>query len=126
VATDQRENPPEINWKHTKGDILEAIAATLRKPNGEAIDLTGCTVLFRMVKSDGTGTPKVGSSDPHTGGLATIDNVAGQVSYTFASGDVDTAGTYYAWWLVKRSSDSAVAHYPPEGQRFRVTITPSY
>jgi len=59
------------------------------------IDLTGCTVTFQMVGTDGCCGGRV------IGGTATIvDAKGGCVSYAWAAGDTDIAGTYRATWTV--------------------------
>lgn len=74
------------------GDTLPPIQATLLDPTGAAVDLTGATVHFRM----------------HLPGAAyKVDRVAtltspstGQLQYSWAAGDTDTAGSYLAHWHI--------------------------
>lgn len=118
-ATEQRQNI-EKTWYQTKGDRRTAIAATLRKHDGSLVDLTGCTVAFLMILASDN-TVKIDEA------AATIDDAdAGQVSYAWTANDVNTAGEYYAWWVVTRTSDSKKDHYPPEGKRFKVHVVESY
>ncbi|MBM4418811.1 MAG: hypothetical protein FJ033_10935 [Chloroflexi bacterium] len=77
------------------GDRLPKIQTTLTSA-GVAVDLTGMTVAFKM--------RAIGSSVLKVNAAATIDVAAsGQVSYSWASADVDTAGLYLAWWEVTSS-----------------------
>lgn len=63
---------------------------------GSPVDLTGATVKFRMRKL-GSATLKVDAT------AAVVAPLTGDVSYTFAAADVDTAGFYQVWWEVTKS-----------------------
>lgn len=85
----------EFNIK--RGDLAPVLTATLRDGSNAVLDLTGCTVVFRMrekglVLAD---TVKVESA-------ATILSpaTAGRVQYTWVSGDTDTAAYYAGEWVV--------------------------
>jgi hypothetical protein len=71
----------------------EAIGVTLKDLTGAVVDLTGRTIVFRMVAlSDGS--VKVNNA------AATIDDAEdGEVSYTPTASDVDTAGDYAMYFL---------------------------
>ena len=77
-----------------QNDTLPNLAATLLDANGDAVNLTGATVVFRMV--------------PRHGGTAVIDNrsvtvvsaAAGTVSMTWQAADTDTEGTYLGNFIV--------------------------
>lgn len=100
----------------TVGDRRAAIAATLKDPNGTVIDLTGHTVVFRLVHAT-TYAVKINDA------AAIIDNAAaGTVHYDWASADVDTAGDYLAWFIISRTSDGKKEHFPGDGDRWRVTF----
>lgn len=72
------------------GDLLPAITAALRDPNGEPIDLTGATVTFRMRKR---GATALTVDDAATVvGTAT----AGNVRYDWLAGNTDAHGLYDA------------------------------
>ena len=90
----------------TQDDRRTSIADTLTDANGTVIDLTGHTVAFRMVDA-AAGTVKINSA------AATVDAaLLGNVSYAWGATDLDTPGTYYYWWIVTRTSDSKVEHFP--------------
>lgn len=87
-----------------KGDLLPRIKATLKYSTGNAIDLSGATVRFRMWRA---ATPDALVVD----GVATIvDATAGKVEYAFASGDTDATGQFEASWRILVGS--FVMHVP--------------
>jgi hypothetical protein len=79
---------PDATIKRT--DLLPELTAILKDADGNVVDLTGATSAeFHM-------TP-VGSSTPKVDATATIvDPPAGEVKYTWAGTDTDTAGDFYA------------------------------
>lgn len=102
----------------TVGNRRTSIADTLIDADGDAIDLTGHTVAFRMIAADGT--VKVDNA------AATVDDAtAGNVSYAWAAADVDTAGTYYYWWIVTRASNSKTERFPGDGRKRLVILCPN-
>lgn len=113
----------EQQWHHTLGDRRTAIAATLRDADRAPVDLTGHTVAFRLTRASDD-TVKINSA------AATVDSaLLGQVSYALSAADhtaIATAGDHWAWFIVTRTSDSKVDHYPPEGKRWRVTMHTAY
>ncbi len=85
--------------KRQLGDRLTALAVTIKQPNSAGVDtvvdLTGKTVEFRLV--DHAGVDVVAQTA--TG--VTVDvGTAGTCQYDFAVADVDTAGRYYAYFVV--------------------------
>lgn len=102
----------ELHIERMVGDRLTGIAATLVQ-NGSPVNLTGKTVVFRMVKANND--VKIAA------GVATIVSAAnGQVSYEFTADDVDTAGVYYAWWIVTGSGKPD--HFPHDGRKYKITL----
>lgn len=101
-----------------EGDLLPEINATLKDANDTAIDLTGSTVEFLMSTSSDLDTLIVD-------GVATIvDEDAGEVKYTWVSGDTDTPGNYVARFRVTTSTSKKYT-FPNIGW-ITVTITPNY
>lgn len=94
------------------GDTLQPISATLTR-NNTAVNLTGLTAKFRMVAKDGTVV-----IDNATATIVSAAN--GQVSYTFTSGQVATAGEYWGWFLI--FSGDAYEHFPHDGRKLRIYI----
>jgi len=81
------------------GDTRIALAATLTRPDGTAVDLTALTTKFCMVTNQGE--TKVAETENY---ISIIDATAGQLSYTFQDADVDTAGIFYAYFIVEDGS----------------------
>ena len=98
--------------KHfTVGDRRIPIGDTLADADGTAVDLTGCTVAFRMVLCSDD-TVKINSAS------ATVDSATdGQVSYAWTADDVNTAGIYAYWWIVTNTATTKVEHFPADGRR---------
>lgn len=83
------------------GDTLTAIAATLKRPNGDVVSLSGKTVKFKMVNA-ATGAVKVAVTSV---GVSITEAAAGQVQYSPVAADVDTAGVFYAYFIVYSGTD---------------------
>lgn len=76
-----------------KGDRQPPIRAQLLDSSGTAIDLTGCSLVFRMRLKSAT-TLKVNAS-------ATVsDAINGRVEYEWGASDTNAVGTYLAEWEV--------------------------
>ncbi len=98
-----------------KGDLLPKVTARLLDGNGAPVNLTGCTVVFRLFAGIG-GTP-IWSH------VATIlDAAQARVEYAWAAGDTDTPGLFFADF---RATDSMARSqsFPNDGY-FEVEITP--
>ena len=94
-------------------DNLEAIGGTLKDNSGTVIDVTGETILFRMVSLE-DGSVKINNQS------ATVDSgTAGQVSYSPAAGDFDTAGEYAAFFIIDGATDQ---RFPFDGAKFRIHV----
>ncbi len=74
------------------GDTQTPIGSTLTRRNGDVVNLTGMTVNFAMYETDGT--VKTAAVEA-TIVLAT----AGTVEYDFQAADVETAGTFFAYFI---------------------------
>lgn len=71
----------------------EAIGAALKDLSGAAVNVTGRTIVFRMVALS-SGTVKVNNA-----AATLVDAADGEVSYTPSASDVDTAGDYAIYFL---------------------------
>ena len=83
------------------GDTLSAIAVTCKRPNGDVVSLASKTVEFKMVNAE-DGTVKVAATST---GVSVTGAADGQVQYNPVAADVNTAGTYYGYFLVYSGTD---------------------
>ena len=92
---------------------LEAIGGELKDNTGAVVDLTGKTVVFRMVNLS-TSLVKINDA------AATLDDaVNGKVSYSPSSGDFDTAGEFAAYFIDTTGVD---VRWPYDGSKFRIRV----
>lgn len=91
----------------------EAIGSTLKDNAGNAINLTGKTIKFRMVNCK-TDIAKVDNQ------AATLDDAAnGKVSYTPEAVDVDTVGMFACYFIDDATIDRL---WPYDGAKFLMRI----
>lgn len=104
------------NILHTLRRVVgnrEPIAAQLLDANGDAVDLTGRTLYFRMVELSG-GTVVVNNV------AATVTDAAtGLVQYSPAAEDVDTAGVYGCYFI---DDNSPSRRWPADGARLQLEL----
>tara|TARA_R100001463_G_scaffold130980_1_gene190742 strand:+ start:651 stop:974 length:324 start_codon:yes stop_codon:yes gene_type:complete len=93
-----------MGFKIKQNDTSPIIQATLKDANSAAVDLTGASVRFHMIKYRGTST-KVAAA------AAIVDDDAGTVKYVWQSGDTDTVGSFKAEFQVT-FSDGTVETFP--------------
>lgn len=100
-----------ITRTFTVGDRLISLLADLYEPSGDIVVLGAAeTVAFRMINA-ATGAVKVNNAAATVvtrGSAAT--NMPAQVRYDWAAADVDTAGSFCAWFI--RSSGGQTEHFP--------------
>lgn len=100
-----------LKHRRAVGDTLTEFAAVLQS-GGVARNLTGKTVSFKMYSLAGALV---------TNAAATVDSpTTGEVSYDFQAADVDTEGTYKAWFVITDSTETD--HYPDDDDGIEVTI----
>lgn len=101
-----------------RGTITDEATVTDELPDGEAIDLTGCTVEFRF-RAERKGSQL-------RGGAASIvgDPTAGVVKYEWAAGDTDVAGTYKGEFIATRTADSHERTFPSGNATVAWTVRP--
>jgi len=90
-----------------QNDTSPAIQATVKDGSGNAINVTGASVVFNMRTV--SGTVKV-----DRGAGTVVDGAAGQVKYQWQVGDTDTTGVYEAEFEVTYA-DSTVETFPNKG-----------
>lgn len=98
------------------GDLRPAIAVTLVRPDGDVVDLTGLTLKFKM--TDAEGNVKTALT---TVGVNVTDAEAGEVQYSPVAGDVDTEGSYYAYFVAVDGSSKADT-FPARKGEFEIAI----
>ncbi len=101
------------------GDTLIAIAATLKRPDGTVVSTVGKTVKFTMVDSEG-GAAKVAETSDN---VTATDEAAGEVQYDPQSADVDTEGTFHAYFILEDGSGNQET-FPAKNSDFRIRIEP--
>ena len=89
----------------TVGDRRRSFARTLENPDGTPLDLTGMTVAFRMVNAADNAV-KINNA-----AAAVVTAAEGKVRFDWGATDVDTAGTYFVWFIVTDGA-SKVETYP--------------
>ena len=94
-----------------QNDTLPTLTAILKDPNNNVIDLTNCTVTFKM------GTE---SAAKVTGATTITDTTGGAVSYQWSATDTDTAGVYLGEFEVVQASGLKETY--PNNEPFRVVI----
>ena len=104
--------------KRGVGDTRTAIAGTLKRPNGTVENLTGLTVTFRMTNTEGA--DKVAETSDN---VSVTDVTNGLVQYNPQAADVDTEGTFNAYFRVADGSDKDT--FPAIRGEFRIVIGPS-
>lgn len=100
------------------GCTLTPVGAQLRqKVNGvwTPVDLTGKTVSFKM--TDYLGADVVAETSTH---VTVVDEADGLVKYDFQEGDIETPGTYYAWFFVYDGVEKD--SYPSNGREFVIRV----
>lgn len=97
------------------GDTLTPIAGQLLRPDNTVVDLTGLTVSFVMYNTQGN--VKVEETED---GVTVDDAEQGKVSYSPSAADVDTAGTYYAYFLA--AAGSRLDSFPVQTGYFIISI----
>lgn len=110
-------NTEQTNYR-TVGDREVPLAVGLTR-DGAVVSLTGKTVKFGMKSEDGT------TKVAETAANVTVTNATqGHVQYDWQASDVDTAGVFYAFFVVIDDVTSRRDTYPPDGERLAVRFAP--
>lgn len=92
-----------------KGDLLPIYRAILRDPGGAVAPLAGASSVLFSMRNVETGQVKISRK------AATIVSTStGEVSYSWAAGDTDTAGTYEIEWVAIYLGSKPMT-YPGDG-----------
>tara|TARA_R110001606_G_scaffold374883_1_gene532923 strand:- start:249 stop:572 length:324 start_codon:yes stop_codon:yes gene_type:complete len=94
-----------------QNDTLPTLTAVLKDASGTVVDLTNCTVTFKMGSEVAT----------KTSAAATITSATqGGVSYQWTASDTDTAGIYLGEFEVVKPT--GLKETFPNGEPFRVIV----
>lgn len=105
----------------TKDDLLKVPRATLKDSEGEAVNISGCTIAFRMVNVD-TGVVQVDNAAGQNLQNDADSTTTGKVRYVWSSGDTAVAGLYRCYFVVTNTDKST--HYPPDDDFYILIIDP--
>ena len=94
------------------GDTRTAIAATMTRPDGTVVDLSGLSVEFRMCTAKGV--DKVAQTALN---VTVTDAAAGEVQYSPQAADVDTVGVFHAYFIITTTGDDT---FPVEQGAFQI------
>jgi hypothetical protein len=107
----------------TQGDTKTPLQAIVEQKNTsgvyEAVNLTGLTVKFCMATAAGVSKVALATA-------TLVDAANGVVQYDFAADDVNTAGTFYGWFVVFNAAGDEVDTFPADGLTFKIIIAPKY
>lgn len=84
----------EISIK--QGDLTPTIRQTLRDGSGAPLDLSGCTVTFRLRRKGLV----LGETIIAAGVVTLLDAVNGRVEYAWVTGDTASPGYFAGEWIV--------------------------
>ena len=103
---------------HTRqtGDTRIALSVTCLRPDRSVVDLDGLTLYFEMY--DISGNVKVEKTSDN---VAVTDVSGGVVQYTFQAADVDTEGTFFAYFIAESVGEAADT-FPVETGDLQVII----
>lgn len=94
----------QVTQKRHLGDTRTVLPLQVVQPNSggtdTAVDLTGLTVTFRMV--DSNGTTKVAETASR---VTVVDAANGKIDIDFEAADVDTAGVFFGYVEVTESGE---------------------
>ena len=107
---------PIRTHRRTKGDTRTPLKIVIVDENEAAVNLSGLTLKFKMVRA--AGTDKVAETASN---VTVTDAANGEVQYDFQAADVDEAGEFFAWFIIEDGS-SEKDHVPHDGRRLRVQI----
>lgn len=107
-------------FRMIRGDRRTALARTL-KQGGEAVDLTGLTVEFKLVADAGTVI-----QDWTSTGVSVTDAEAGEVQYTFSSTNITDMGSGTVFWYWFRiNASSTYTTFPADGRTAKIEVQPA-
>lgn len=105
---------PQPDFSIKTGDTASAIYATLEDANGDAVNIAGANVTFKMAPMSG-GTLTVARAAVNAQvGAGTVDGSTGNVVFNWGTSDLTTADWYRAEWEATFSNGS-IQTFPNDG-----------
>jgi hypothetical protein len=105
---------PEPDFSAKRGDTASYIYATLEDAAGDAVDIAGASVRFKMGPLSGGTLTVAADATIALVGAGRADGTTGQVIYRWATGDLATADWYRAEWEVTYSNGT-IQTFPNTG-----------
>ena len=97
------------------GNLSPAITATLTDDAGDPVDLTGATVIFKLVSMLDYTTVVAGSADILVADPDVLQAGDPNVRYRWQGADSATPGLYYAEWQATLPSGAGPITFPNTG-----------
>ena len=99
------------------GDTLTPLGAQLQQRDVSGtladLDVTSMTVKFQMVSE--ASAVKVAETDSN---VSAVTAAEGKVQYDFQTTDVDTAGTFFAWFTAYSLTEKDT--FPADGRTYKI------
>lgn len=106
---------PTPDFEIKTGDSASHVFATLEDANGDAVDIQGSSILFKMGPLSGGTLTVAGAAVNAQNGAGTVDGSTGNVEYRWGgTAAIPTADWYRAEWEVTYSNGS-VQSFPNAG-----------
>ena len=110
---------PGVDFTIRQGDTLPNMVAALTDGNGNAIDLTACTVALLLFSE----YPQPLTQVTLAGTLTVTEPEFGQVQYAWASADTSVAGSYQAVFQI--TTPGLATETVPNAGHLNIVIQPA-
>jgi len=97
-----------------QNDTSPQFKTTVKKPNGDAKDLTGYNKIRFLMRSPGSDTAKVDADTDS--GVVVIDAATGEIKYEWSEADTDESGMWQAEWEITYGDGTTETY--PNGERY--------
>lgn len=105
---------PAPDFSIKTGDTASAVYATLEDANGDAVNISGAAVMFKMGPLSGGTLVVARAGTVAQVGAGTVDGSKGNVVFNWGTSDLSTADWYRAEWEVT-FSNGAIETFPNDG-----------